>query len=65
MPQRSSRAGRGLGFVVIVVLIVYVLMSAALAVSTANDCKKKGLERHWVFLPPKWECRNGTYVPVN
>ena len=41
------------------VLISYVLMSAGIAISTADDCDEISDKQHWVLLPPQWECGPG------
>jgi hypothetical protein len=41
-------------------LISYVLMSVAIAISTADDCDAvTDGKQHWVLVPPQWECGAG------
>ena len=48
-----------LGWVLGLVLVVYVLMSAGIAISTADDCDEISDKQHWVLVPPQWECGPG------
>jgi len=62
--RTSSR--RGIGFFVILAVLVYALVSGGIALTTGRDCNNKGLVRaSWNFVPPRWECETGTNVPLN
>ena len=37
-------------------VIAYALASGGVAVSTLNDCGGKNGVKHWVVIPPHWEC---------
>jgi hypothetical protein len=58
----KTRSGRGLGFVLILAVIIFGLISGAVALTTGRKCSDKGLAREWVFFPPHWECQNGPFV---
>jgi hypothetical protein len=62
-----TRSGRGIGFFLIVAVVIYGLLSAGIALSTARECGDKGQDREWNIVPPHWECKgyNGPFVPVN
>jgi hypothetical protein len=36
-------------------VVIYALLSATIALSTADDCP--GLEKTWNVFPPEWECK--------
>jgi hypothetical protein len=57
---------RGIGFVLIIIVLVYAIVSGGVALTTGRDCSDRGLVRaSWNIFPPRWECSNGTTVPVN
>jgi hypothetical protein len=37
-------------------VIAYALVSGGLALATANECGGKDGVKHWVLIPPGWEC---------
>ena len=37
-------------------VIAYALASGGVAVSTLNECGGKDGVKHWVIIPPHWEC---------
>jgi hypothetical protein len=41
------------------VVIVYVLMSGAIALATSDKCGGVDATRHWSIVPPRWECGSG------
>jgi hypothetical protein len=47
---------RGFLFFVMVGVVVYVLLSAAIAVATVDKCGDESADKHWNFVPPSWEC---------
>jgi hypothetical protein len=60
-----NRASRGIGFLLIVAVLIYGGICGAIALRTGRDCSDQGLAREWKWAPPGWECKNPTYVPVN
>jgi hypothetical protein len=63
---RTDGKKRGIGFILIIALLMYAIVSAGVALTTGRDCSNKGLVRaSWHIAPPRWECENGTTVPVN
>jgi hypothetical protein len=53
--NRSQRSTAWFWFMLAVTL--YVLVSASLAVATANDCDGPlAAEKTWQLFPPHWEC---------
>jgi hypothetical protein len=59
--------GRGIGFFLIVAVVLYGLLSLGIALSTGRECGDKGQDREWNIVPPRWECKGSTgpFVPVN
>ncbi len=54
MPKRP---GQGLiTYVVLLALILYILVSGAIAVATADDCGRLNADKRWKMFPPEWEC---------
>ena len=53
-PNKMDRRGSGPLWFVILVLVIFVLYSATIAASTAEDCGTYG--RKWQIFPPEWEC---------
>jgi hypothetical protein len=43
-------------FIVMVIAAVYVLFSIAIAISTVDECGDESADKHWSFVPPRWEC---------
>ena len=37
-------------------VIAYALASGGVAVANLNDCGGKSGVKHWVVIPPHWEC---------
>ena len=58
----NNRSGRGIGFLLIIAVLAYALVSGGVALTTGRKCSDQGLERSWVVFPPHWECKNGTFV---
>jgi len=53
----SRTRQRSLLAVTLFAAVMYVLMSFAVAVSTANKCNASTAgHKSWVFAPPHWEC---------
>jgi hypothetical protein len=58
--KRATRAS--LWFWFFLILTVYVVLSAGLAVTTSDRCDGHfGGERSWVVFPPHWECSSGPF----
>ena len=57
-----TKSGRGLGFFLIIAVLVYGLVSGGIALSTGRKCSDKGLAREWNWVPPRWDCRHGLFV---
>ena len=57
-----NRAGRGIGFVVLIALVVYGVMAGAIALKDGRVCSDQGLEREWQWMPPAWNCRATGFV---
>jgi ABC-type antimicrobial peptide transport system permease subunit len=47
---------RGVLFFLMVAVVVYVLLSAAIAIATVDKCGDESAAKHWNFVPPSWEC---------
>jgi hypothetical protein len=44
-------------FILIIVAVVFMLFSAAVAISTADKCDGKlHADKEWTVFPPGWEC---------
>ena len=43
-------------FLVLLAVILYVLVSGAIAVGTSDKCGKLNADKHWSIVPPRWEC---------
>jgi hypothetical protein len=54
MSNKMDRRGSGPLWFVILVVVVFALYSATIALSTADDCGDLG--REWQIFPPEWEC---------
>lgn len=54
--MRTHRAQRGRTFWLLLAVVVYVIASAAIAVSTSDECGQRS--QTWVFAPPHWECES-------
>jgi hypothetical protein len=52
--KRSVRS-RGF-FLVLIAAMVYVLVSAAIAINTVDKCGDEDSPKHWSFFPPEWVC---------
>jgi hypothetical protein len=44
-------------YVVLLAVILYVLVSGAIAVATSDDCGRLNASKHWQLFPPQWECQ--------
>jgi hypothetical protein len=53
--SRQDRRGSGPLWFVMLVVTLFVLYSAAIAISTGDDCGDAG--REWQWWPPEWECK--------
>ena len=51
---------KSMWFLLMVIAVVYVLVSIALAVSTVDKCGDESADKHWAFIPPQWECESTT-----
>ena len=60
---KTGAGGRGVGFIVIVAVMVYILFSCATAVITVKDCDP--YTQSWSFVPPRWVCDTGGNVSPN
>lgn len=56
---RGSR--RSIFALVLLGAVVYVIMSVAMAVATAEEACPAGVEKHWRLVPPGWECNGLAY----
>ena len=57
--KTRAPGGNRLTLVLVTLVVVYVLASAAIAVSTLDDCRNRpsgGDKKHWRVLPPEWVC---------
>jgi hypothetical protein len=52
--KRSDRRGSGPLWFAMLVLVVFVLYSVAVAVAGQDDCD--GGDKSWQLFPPAWEC---------
>ncbi|MDZ7734125.1 MAG: hypothetical protein U5R31_14580 [Acidimicrobiia bacterium] len=52
----------GMWFLAITVVVLYGLVSAAIAIATVDTCGDESDEKAWVVFPPKWDC--GVEQPV-
>ena len=58
----KSRFERSNGFgplgLLFLAVVLYVVLSACLAVATRDDIHcRAGYDRHWRLAPPGWECK--------
>jgi hypothetical protein len=60
-----NRSGRGIGFFLIVAVVVYGILSLGIALSTGRECGDRGQQREWNVIPPRWECKTGFYPTAN
>ena len=57
MSSRKGLGGKGIGFIVMLVVLGFAIVSGAIAWSTVDDCENRGYDgQHWNFLPPEWDC---------
>ena len=42
--------------VLVTIVAVYGLLSAAIAIATVDDCGDENADKHWSFFPPEWVC---------
>lgn len=49
---------KGVVYVVTVIVVVFVLLSAAIAIATVDKCGDEGAAKQWKFFPPGWECES-------
>jgi hypothetical protein len=47
-------------YLVGVIAVLYVLISAAIAWNTVDDCGDDDAPKHWSFFPPEWVCERPT-----
>ena len=52
--NKMDRRGSGPLWFLMLVVTVYILYSAAIAIATGDDCGRGS--KHWVIAPPGWEC---------
>jgi hypothetical protein len=60
---RTGVGGRGPAFILVLAVVIYIMFSAATAVTTVKDCDPNG--KHWSFLPPQWVCERPGNVSPN
>ena len=51
--QSLKRRGR---FLAMIAVVLYVLVSIAVAIMTVDDCGDEDSPKHWSFFPPEWVC---------
>jgi hypothetical protein len=47
---------RRLWYLALTVLVVYVLLSGAIAIGTADKCNGLRGDKRWEYIPPRWDC---------
>jgi hypothetical protein len=53
----DNRSGKlGVWGWVFLVLVFYILLSAAFAMGTANKCGELKADKTWQIFPPGWQC---------
>jgi len=60
---RTGAGSRGLPFLLLLAVTVYIMFSVATAVTTVKDCDPR--EKHWSFVPPHWVCETPGNVSPN
>lgn len=43
-------------FLGLIAVMLYVLVSAAIAINTVDTCGDEQSDKHWSFAPPEWVC---------
>jgi hypothetical protein len=43
-------------FGILIALVVYALLSVAVAVATIDKCQDMGRGKQWNLVPPRWDC---------
>ena len=56
MTKASRRQHSGPIFYLALAVVIYALISVAIAFATAGDCGNLRSEKRWVFVPPQWDC---------
>jgi len=56
MARRFDRTTSGPVFWAAVVVVLYFLLSVALAIVTADTCGDLDAPKRWQIIPPAWEC---------
>lgn len=49
---------KGVVYVVTVIVVVFFLLSGAIAIATVDKCGDESSPKHWSFFPPGWECES-------
>ena len=55
MAGKSDRRGSGPLWFLALVVVIFVLYSATVAASTADECGDG--DKSWQIFPPEWECQ--------
>jgi hypothetical protein len=55
LDTRKSVRSRGF-FLLLIAVMLYVLVSAAIAINTVDKCGDESAPKHWSFVPPEWVC---------
>jgi hypothetical protein len=42
----------------LLIIVVYTIMSVAIAIRTSDECGGFRGEKKWVLIPPRWDCDN-------
>ncbi len=56
MTKEGRRQRSGPIIWALVVVVGYVIMSVAIAISTSDDCGGFRGKKEWVLIPPRWDC---------
>ena len=56
MAGNSDRRGSGPLWFLALVVVIFVLYSATVAASTADECGDR--DKSWKIFPPEWECES-------
>ena len=43
-------------FILVMIVVVYALVSGAIAINTVDACGDDGADKHWSLVPPEWVC---------
>jgi len=57
MPSRDFKPGHPILFWTFILVVIFAMYSAGVAIMTANDCDtSSGGKKEWTVIPPEWEC---------